>query len=102
MDHRALEGNPWGDPAPEQIAVEAIAALSGALTSNAATEISEESVVEMQSRLQEIGVELHSEMKAVAAADPSPQPRHIRTYCIIFKDQRICVQIPTPIFQTHA
>jgi hypothetical protein len=90
---KAIHG---GDPAPEQIAVEAIAALSGALTRQTETEISKTSVAELQSRLKEVGVELHVETKGSAKAVPSERSRIIRTYCVVFQGKKICIELPRP------
>ena len=96
---KAIHG---GDSGPEQIALEAIAALSGTLTAHGGGEIAESSFVELQTRLKEIGVEIHSETKAAATAAPSTESRIVRTYCIVFKGERICIQLPTPVLHTHA
>lgn len=90
---KAIHG---GDPSPIQIAVEAIAALSGTLTNQSEGAISESSIVELQTRLKEIGVELHVDTKAGKKVTASAQPRTIRNYCIIFQGQRICIPLPTP------
>lgn len=96
---KAIHG---GDQGPEQIALEAIAALSGTLTAQSVGEVAESSFVELQTRLKEIGVEIQTEAKTAAAAAISTESRIIRTYCVVFKGQRICVQIQLPFFQTHA
>jgi len=90
---KAIHG---GDPSPEQIAVEAIAALSGALTARGGEEISESSFAELQTRLKEIGVELQSETKGGEATTASIQSQIVRTYCVVFQGERICIQLPTP------
>src|ERR1044071_8623313 len=83
-----------GDPAPEQIAVEAIAALSRTLTAHSGEAIAESSFAELQTRLKEIGVNFHSDTKAEIAAARSTQPRKIRTYCVTVNGETICTQFP--------
>jgi len=96
---KAIHG---GDPSPEQIAVEAIAALSGTLTSHGGGTISESSFAELQTRLKEIGVELQEHTKTGGEAARSTEARIIRTYCVLFKGQRICIDLPHPfVWKTH-
>jgi hypothetical protein len=90
---KAIHG---GDPAPEQVAVEAIAALSGTLTSHAGTPTSESSFAELQTRLKEIGVDLQQHAETGGKATESAESYVARTYCVVFKGQRICITIPRP------
>jgi hypothetical protein len=85
-----------GDPSPEQIAAEAIAALSGTLTSQDRGAISESSFAELQTRLKEIGVEFQTNTRADKKAERSTESRVIRTYCVKFKGQTICIDLPNP------
>ena len=89
---KAIHG---GDPAPEQIAAEAIAALSGTLT-HAGASASESSFAELQTRLKEIGVDLQRHMEGNQEAALSADSPVARTYCILYKGQRICITLPRP------
>jgi hypothetical protein len=88
---KAIHG---GDPGPEQIALEAIAALSGTLTGQAGAAPSQKSFAELQSRLKEIGVELELRTKAGGKAALSTASFVANTYCIVFRGQRICITLP--------
>jgi hypothetical protein len=90
---KAIHG---GDPPPEEVAVEAIAALSGALTSHAGAAVSESSFGELQTRLKEIGVDLQQHAETGGKAAASTESSVVRTYCVIFKGQRICITLPRP------
>ena len=91
-----------GDPSPEQIAVEAIAALSETLTAQDRVAISESSFAELQTRLKEIGVELQCEKQTLDAVTPATGSGIIRTYCVLFRGQRVCIQIPNRFVWPHA
>ena len=84
-----------GDPSPEQIAVEAIAALSGTLTGHGAGP-AESSFEELQGRLKEIGVDFQHETQAGEKAAVSAESFVGRTYCVVFQGQRICITLPKP------
>ncbi len=90
---KAIHG---GDPPPEEVAIEAIAALSGTLTSHAGTVASESSFGELQTRLKEIGVDLQQHAETGGKAAASTESNVARTYCVVFKGQRICVTLPRP------
>lgn len=85
-----------GDPSPEQIAAEAIAALSATLTSHDRGAISESSFAELQTRLKAIGVEFQTNTGADRKAARSTESRVIRRYCVVFKGQTICIDLPNP------
>ena len=93
---KAIHG---GDPPPEQIAVEAIAALSSTLISHG--EVSESSFAELQTRLKEIGVDLQEETRTGGKGAPSTEARIIR-YCVVWKGDRACIDLPHPVYHTHA
>jgi hypothetical protein len=57
---KAIHG---GDPAPEQVALGAIAALAGALSNRAAAPVDEASIKELQSRLKSVGVRFRTEAR---------------------------------------
>jgi hypothetical protein len=88
---KAIHG---GDPAPEQIMVEAIAALSGTLVGHTAAGPAESSFEKLQARLKEIGVDFQAQAGERAAV--SAESFVGRTYCVIFKGQRICFTLPKP------
>ena len=90
---KAIHG---GDPPPEQIAIEAIAALSGTLTGHAGATPAESSFAELHSRLKEIGVDLEEQAKVHEQSAISTQAHIPRTYCVVFKGQRICITLPQP------
>jgi len=94
---KAIHG---GDPPPEQIAVEAIAALSGALISHGEGTVSESSFAELQTRLKEIGVELE-EMSTGGEGAPSTEARRIIRYCVKWKGELACIELPHPVYRTH-
>ena len=89
---KAIHG---GDPSPEQIAVEAIAALSGTLTGHGARP-AESSFEELQGRLKEIGVDFQAQAQAGEKAAVSAESFVGRTYCVVFHGQRICITLPKP------
>jgi hypothetical protein len=89
---KAIHG---GDPGPEQIAVEAIAALSGTLTGHGARP-AESSFEELQARLKEIGVDFQAQAQAGEKAAVSAESFVGRTYCVVFQGQRICITLPKP------
>jgi len=93
---KAIHG---GDPPPEQIAVEAIAALSSTLISHG--EVSESSFAELQTRLKEIGVELEEQMSTGGEAAPSTAARRIIRYCVKWKGELACIELPHPVYRTH-
>jgi hypothetical protein len=84
-----------GDPSPVQIASEAIAALSSTFTSRDRGEISESSFAELQTRLKEIGVDFQTNT-ADSKAARSTESHVIRRYCVAFKGQTICIDLPNP------
>jgi hypothetical protein len=88
---KAIHG---GDPGPEQIALEAIAALSGTLTSHGGVSPAEGSFEELQTRLKTIGVEFEAGEKAASKGAATVEAFIPRTYCIVFKGQRICITLP--------
>ena len=90
---KAIHG---GDPPPEQIAMEAIAALSGTLTSHGEGTVSESSFAELQTRLKEIGVEFTGGEGA-----QSTEARRIIRYCIKWKGELVCIELPHPVYRTH-
>jgi hypothetical protein len=92
----------WGDPPPEQIAIEAIAALSGTLAGHAGATPPESSFTELQRRLKEIGVEIEEQANAHEQSTISNQPRIPRTYCVVFKGQRVCITLPQPSIHPQA
>ena len=91
---KAIHG---GDPGPEQIALEAIAALSGTLTGDAGGAHGQGSFEELQTRLKEIGIELETQAQAGEKAAVSAESYIGRTYCVLFKGQRICITLPKPV-----
>ncbi len=82
-----------GDPTPEQIALEAISALSSVLVGRSQT--GGPSFAEFQGRLKDIGVDFQSKQAVAethAAADQSVRPR---TYCVHFQGQLVCITLKT-------
>ena len=97
---KAIHG---GDPSPEQIAMEAIAALSDTLTSHGEGTVSESSFAELQTRLKEIGVELQQQTRTGGEGAPSTEALIIQ-YCIVVKGfaRPICIDLPRPfVWRTH-
>jgi hypothetical protein len=90
---KAIHG---GDPQAEEVALEAIAALSGTLTSHAGAVASESSFGELQTRLKEIGVDLQQHTEPGGQAGASTESYVARTYCVVYKGQRICITLPRP------
>ena len=100
---KAIHG---GDPSPEQIAVEAIAALSLQFSPSHAVPPAGTSLTQLQERLKAIGVEIHEQQggqgvaaapaAATAAAIGGQGPQWERTYCVVFQGQRICITLRHP------
>jgi len=78
-----------GDPSPEQIALQAIAALSLTIVNGPGAV---GNVAEFQGRLKEIGVEFDAPKAQAGSTTENLQIQ--RTYCIVFKGQRICITLP--------
>jgi hypothetical protein len=93
---KAIHG---GDPGPEQMALEAIAALSETLTGHSGAAPSQKSFEQLQARLKEIGVDLQAKLEAgektaVSATPDQPQLLITRTFCTVIKGQNICITFP--------
>jgi hypothetical protein len=103
-----------GDPDPDKVAAEAIAALEGTLTKgvlsgatvsgatlagrmgNAAAEAS---LPELQARLREIGVDFQHHPRAYGEAVPVAESPIPRTYCVVYGGQRICFTLRPSLAQ---
>jgi hypothetical protein len=93
---KAIHG---GDPGPEQMALEAIAALSETLTGQSGVGPSQASFEQLQARLKEIGVDLQAKLEggeetAVSAKPDQTQILIARTFCTVIKGQSICITFP--------
>jgi hypothetical protein len=93
---KAIHG---GDPGPEEMALEAIAALSETLTAHSGVAPSQKSFEQLQARLKEIGVDLQAKLEAgektaVSAGPDQPQILITRTFCTVIKGQSICITFP--------
>lgn len=90
---KAIHG---GDPSPEQAAVEAIAALAGALIEKGGGAIPRASLVKLQTRLKEIGVDFQVDTKAGKNIAASVTSRPKPAYCVLVQGKLICIPRPTP------
>jgi hypothetical protein len=93
---KAIHG---GDPGPEQMALEAIAALSATLTGHSGVAPSQKSFEQLQARLKEIGVDLQAkseggEKTAGSTRPDQPQIQIARTFCTIIKGESYCITFP--------
>jgi hypothetical protein len=88
---KAIHG---GDPSPEQIALQAISALSATLTGNLAPS-SEAAFTQFQTRLKEIGIDIRKQKRADERAE-MPLQKGYEVRCIqVPSIGQVCYFIPT-------
>ena len=84
---KAIHG---GDPAPETVAVEAIAALSQYLKDSQA----DFTFQQMEKQLAILGIQVTHQVAQVEAREVEQGPKRPHQYCFKFKNQTICIQLP--------
>ena len=93
---KAIHG---GDPSLDQLAFEVISAVSARVGTRGAPAGTEAEFAKVQERAKSLGFEF--QRSAVEALLPSTGSTgggipHSRTYCVLFRGQRICITLPTP------
>jgi len=91
---KAIHG---GDPGPEEMALQAIAALSETLTVHSGVAPSQKSFEQLQARLKEIGVDLQAKSEAGEKTAVSAKPDQLiitRTFCVNINGKNCCITFP--------